>query len=493
MADPVLMRRPRSGIVPDDPAFGQLKDRLIARTGHHYYLDKDDLLWERVHRRMHEAGLRDVADYMVLLDDPRSGEAEWVELEAETTIGETYFFRYAEQFTALARTILPEIVRRNRESRRIRVWSAGCATGAEPYSIAILLARLLGEAVGDWRVGIAGTDINEHSLAAARRGVFGRWALRAIDERERRALFVPEGRNRWRLATRYRSMVRFERHNLLSLLDGTSPLQFSEFDLILCCNVLIYFDPRIVPRLVAELHARLGEGGWLLIGHAEPNPEFSRFMRGVSLPGTAAYRREAPDVPMDLSPAEPPESQLPDIPVSVPASMLPDPPSPPGRLLLAASSPPSAAPPRAMPLPDIRALCDRGDLDAALAACTLGLSADPTDPVLHYYCGLIHRERRHPQEAEGWFRKAVYLDRSFVMAHYQYGLALIDNGRAGAGRRSLSNAAQLCRALPGCTLLPEGDGIDAASLIAMVRLHLDPRFPGTRRFPGTGRKTGPDG
>jgi chemotaxis protein methyltransferase CheR len=488
------MARPTPAAVPDDPAFAQLKGRLIARTGHHYYQDKDSLLWDRVLRRMREAGVRDVAGYAALLDDSWSGEAEWAALEAEVTIGETYFFRYAEQFTALARTILPEIVRRNRDSRRIRIWSAGCATGAEPYSIAILLARLLGAEVDDWRIGIIGTDINEKFLATARSGIFGRWALRAVDDREREELFVAEGRDRWRLVGRYRRMVRFERHNLLSLIDGTSPLQFSEFDLILCRNVLIYFDPAIVPGLVAQLYDRLKEEGWLLIGHAEPNPDFSRFMHSVPLPGTAAYRR-AVDQPQDGT-AEPPPAPREEAPApEPPPAWLPaaDPPSalPHDRPLPAAPAPPAPAPlsplevPRPAPLPDIRALCDRGDLDAAMEACALGLSADPTDPVLHYYCGLVHRERGLAREAETWFRKALYLDRSFIMAHYQYGLTLIDIGRADAGRRSLSTAAQLCRALPGGTLLPEGDGIDAASLIDMVRLRFEPRFP------HAGRKTGP--
>lgn len=478
------MPRPTPAAAPDDPAFAQLKGRLIARTGHYYYHDKDGLLWDRVLRRMREIGIRDVADYAALLEDPRSGEAEWAALEAEVTIGETYFFRYAEQFTALARTILPEIVGRNRDSRRIRIWSAGCSTGAEPYSIAILLARLLGDEVEDWRIGIIGTDINEKFLATARSGLFGRWALRAVDDREREELFVAEGRDRWRLAGRYRRMVRFERHNLLSLIDGTSPLQFSEFDLILCRNVLIYFDPAIVPRLVARLYDRLKEEGWLLIGHAEPNPDFSRFMHGVTLPGTAAYRRTAP-VPREEAPAAPPAVGL---PVADPLPALPEsrpPPAVPAAPVFQARPEPPRPAPLPAPLPDIRALCDRGDLDAAMEACALGLSADPTDPVLHYYCGLVHRERGLAQEAETWFRKAVYLDRSFIMAHYQHGLTLIDIGRADAGRRSLSTAAQLCRALPGGTLLPEGDGIDAASLIDMVRLRFDPRFP------PAGRKTGP--
>lgn len=487
MADRSLMPSGAPALIPDDPVFAQLKERLIARTGHHYYHDKDGLLWDRVHRRMQATGSRSIADYIARLDDQRSGRAEWSALEAEITIGETYFFRYAEQFSALERTILPEIVGRNRERRRIRIWSAGCATGAEPYSIAVLLARLLGPGIEDWRISIVGTDINERSLAAARTGVFGRWALRAVTERERDELFVPEGRDRWRLASRYRTMVRFEYHNLLSLVDGTSPLQFTEFDLILCRNVLIYFDPRIVPRLIAELHDRLEEDGWLLIGHAEPNPEFSRFMRSVSLPGTAAYRRAGPDRPPGEPTASPPTAQeeIPPAPAPEIAPEVPQAPAVPKARARPAPAAPAlpaepAGPAKETDVPRIRALCDRGELGAALSACEAGLEANPTDPLLHYYCGLIHRERGLPREAEISFRRAVYLDRSFVMAHYQYGLVLLDNAHTGAGRRSLSNAAQLCRSLPAGFILPEGDGLDAAGLIDMVRLRLDTLSDRTR-------------
>ncbi len=102
-------------------------------------------------------GLADGAGNLALLD---RSESEWAALEAENTIGETFFFRYAEQFAALRETILPERIAARADERRLRIWSAGCSTGAETYSLAILLRELLGERLPDWRIGLTGTDIN---------------------------------------------------------------------------------------------------------------------------------------------------------------------------------------------------------------------------------------------------------------------------------------------------------------------------------------------
>ncbi|UFN48099.1 protein-glutamate methyltransferase [Roseomonas sp. OT10] len=461
-----------------DAAFLEIKRQVVARTGHAYYEDKDSLLWERLLRRMRATGARDSAAYLARLSDPALGAAEWAALESQITIGETYFFRYAEQFDALARTILPELIERHAASRQLRIWSAGCSTGAEPYSIAILLHRLLGEALPGWRLSILGTDLNAEALAVAREGRYGDWALRSLppEERERDFLPGPDGRS-WRLRPQYRGMVRFERQNLLSLLDGSAPLGLSEFDLILCRNVLIYFRHEVVERLVRALGDRLGPQGWMLVGHAEPNPAFAAHLTPVSLPGTVAYRRGVaaaavaiPDV------AEPP----------APPAPLVRPPSPERRVARAArraaSEPPAEAP--AVPvgvaeagdtLRRVRELADRGALGEAEAAAREGLRVLPDLPALHLQQGLIARAGNRHEAAEQAFRRALYLDRDFVMAHYQLGLLLLETGRAVAGRRCIASAARIARFLPGTAPLPEGDGMTAAMLQDIARLQLHAR------------------
>jgi chemotaxis protein methyltransferase CheR len=458
-----------------DTGFPNLKSRIIERTGHFYYQDTDELLWERVRKRMRATGRGDSTQYLSLLDDGISGPSEWTRLEAEITIGETFFFRYAEQFAALRDTILPEIIERKGSDRRLRIWSAGCATGAEPYSLAILVSELLGPRLEGWRTTIVGTDINESFLDVARQARFGKWALRSMQPNERDRYFLPGNGEQWQLRPQFRSLVRFERHNLLSLLDGTSPLEFSDFDLILCRNVLIYFHPDMVTRVVQALRDCLSDKGWMLLGHAEPSPVFASMMQALSLPGTVAYRQgTAEDAPAPKAqPAEPwtPLLPLPDKPAAKPKHPAPLRPVAPWPAP-AQPAPPPASEPGSL-LDQVRDLANLGDFRAAHALCARGLVAHPLNPALHLYQGLIAQALNRPEEAEKSFLKGIYLDKSFAMAHYHLGLLLLAQGRPSPGRRSLTNAARIAAGLPDDQELEEGDGLTARDLRNLVRIHLE--------------------
>lgn len=469
-----------------DAGFSTLKNLIIERTGHFYYQDKDDLLWERVQARFRKTGVSDCAQYIALLSDSISGSDEWVRLEAEITIGETFFFRYAEQFAALRRIILPEIVERKKAERRLRIWSAGCATGAEPYSIAILLKELLGEELQDWRINIIGTDINEGFLTAAREARFGQWALRSLSPEEKASYFLPLEGARWQLRPEFRTLVRFHRHNLLSLLDGTSPLQLTEFDLILCRNVLIYFHPDTVSRVVGALRDRLVEDGWMLLGHAEHNPVFSGMMQALSLPGTIAYCRRPPsDRPSppvfgipETAPLPLPDFPLPDVSLPHVPSQPPRKPDT-GRVRRPAAAPARAndsAPPRGKPrafLTEIREKADRGDLSAAEALCREAIAANSLDATLYLLQGLVLQALDRPAAAEEALRRSLYLDKGFAVAHYYLGLLLLAEGRLAHGRRALANAARIVATLPADRVLDEADGLTAGDLRELLRLHLE--------------------
>jgi chemotaxis protein methyltransferase CheR len=469
-----------------DAGFPELKGRIIERTGHFYYQDKDDLLWERIRKRLRATALPDSIQYLNLLDDPISGPAEWGKLETEITIGETFFFRYAEQFEALRDTILPEIIERKGATRRLRIWSAGCSTGAEPYSLSILVKGVLGESLGTWRVSIVGTDINDSFLNLARQARFGKWALRSMPAEERERYFLASGKDQWLVRPEFRSLVRFEKHNLLSLLDGTSPLELTDFDLILCRNVLIYFHQDTVIRIVGALHKRLAEEGWILLGHAEPNSTFSAMMQTLNLPGTVAYRSgSGPETP-SISSFERPNPYPRDF-ASLPSAPKPVEPTKRQVLLRPAKAPFKAPVPRAIPqapdalLDQVKVQANSGDFDAADALCRKALADQPLSAVLHFYHGLILQALKRPDDAENSFLKSIYLDKSFAMAHYHLGLMLLAEGRSGAGRRALTNAARIAAAMPDDRPLDEADGLTAMDLRNLVRIHLEAATPSKRR------------
>lgn len=457
---------------PSHP-FADLKRRIIERTGHFYYDDKDDLLWERIRRRMAAVRAPDAAAYRERLDGI-DGEREWAALEAEITVGETFFFRYAEQFAALRETILPELLERRRESKRLRIWSAGCANGSEPYSVAILLSQMLGEALPDWRISILGTDINQPSLDAAKAGVFGRWALRTLKPDDQERWFEPEDKGRWRLKAAYRSLVRFERANLLTLLTGDAPLEWSEFDLILCRNVLIYFHHTTVDALVKAMGERMAGGAWLLVGHAEPNPNFARSLEPISLPGTAAYRK-----PAEGEAYEPPAAPPPLVFFEPPAVLV-DPPQPKAQtpaarpVRPATSAPPSpSAPPLEQSFAAIQATADAGHYDAALALCRKSIGERPEAAELHFIEGVILQAVDRADEAEKALRRAIYLNREFALAHYHLGLLLAATGRKPAGRRALVTAARIAGTLSADARLTAGSGLTAGALRKAARAQLE--------------------
>ncbi|MDZ4372219.1 MAG: CheR family methyltransferase [Phenylobacterium sp.] len=457
---------------PDHP-FWRIKRAVIETTGHFYYIDKDDLLLERLRRRQAACRDPDLGSYLARLNDPVAGPEEWRSLEAEISIGETFFFRYADQFTALRNTILPDLLARRDGEKRLRVLSAGCSTGAEPYSIAIVLDELLGLRRPDWRISILGADLNESALETARRGVYTSWALRSLTPDQRRAWFT-EADGRWTLRPRYRGSVRFERRNLLDLLGPAPPLELSDFDLILCRNVLIYFHPDQVTAVSEALVGRLRPDGWLLVGHAESGPDFARFARAELVDDTVAYR------PLTGAPSPPPRSATSAptdwLPHPWPATVAP-PPLAPSRLAPPAKAPVAESRVAALPVTtaeaavdEVRTLADRGDLAAALEAGRRALTDHPREPALHYYLGLAEHALGDLVAAEASLRRALYLEPTFIMAHYQLGVTRLAQGRDLQARRSIHTAASLSATQSPDMRLPHGASLTVADLRDLVRL-----------------------
>ncbi|MBB2203736.1 CheR family methyltransferase [Gluconacetobacter takamatsuzukensis] len=433
----------------------RLAARIVARTGLHYYADKMDLLEMVLQRRMEACGCACPMDYLSRLSDESAGEAEWRALESAVTIGETFFFRYAEQFHALERTILPDLITRLRPRRTIRIWSVGCSNGAEPYSLAILLHRLLrarGEL--DWTVDILGTDISVQALERARAAEYGAWSLRDVGASERRQWFRPAASGRhWILRDVYRRMVRFEYGNIMDLPSGGGPA--GPFDLILCRNVLLYFEATRALELVRALAERLSPPGWLLLGHSDPIGECGDFLETVTFAGTVAFRaagsRHGPAAPRRCvlsrasgtrlsltAPFRPARARTPDIVARADAGLA-----------------------RA----EVRVLADRGAVAEARAGCRAALDLYPLDAGLHFLSGVLAEDAVAAGEG---FRRTLYLDREHVMAHVHLARLLRDAGEEDEAERMLRQARTLLHRLPPGATVPDGDGLTVAGLLRLV-------------------------
>ena len=442
-----------------NPAYAGLKALIVERTGHHYYADKDEQLVERIAQRMAASGIDDAADFLARLRDPL-GDREWRQLESELTIKETFFFRFAEQFAALRTTILPKLLESRASRRRLRIWSAGCSTGAEPYSVAIILSELLGSALKDWHVSILGTDIDERALAAGREASYNGWALRTMAPAERERLFIAEER-RWRLRPAYRGMVRFERLNILDLDGAAVPLQLSDYDLILCRNMLIYFHPDQATRLVDAIGERLVPDGWLLLGHAEAGLASASRLTGVEAGGVVAYRRA------EAAPAAVARESTP-IPAAKPMPPRCNPRRAAPVLVPVAQQERSVADAKseadADGLDEVRRLLDAGEVAAASLAISRlrdGGRESARLLFLDAMCALACDDRGAAERA---LRGALYLDGGFAMAHYLLAQSLVATGQTNAARRALANTANALAAAAPDDPVAESEGRTAADL-----------------------------
>ena len=221
---------------------------------------KETTLNRRLGRRLRARGVQTYTDYACVLDeDP----GEYDKLFDDLTINVTGFFRDEAAFMALEEIALPALLHKNRETRRgLRIWSAGCATGEEAYSIAMLLLELSGGDICQSEAAVLATDIDRRALGRAREGVFSPKALEGIRPSSRRRYFVAENGG-FRAEPAFRQMVTFEEHNL------ASDPPYLDVDLVVCRNVLIYFAPGLQTRVLKGFSEGLKDGGFLLLGRAE--------------------------------------------------------------------------------------------------------------------------------------------------------------------------------------------------------------------------------
>lgn len=489
-----------SGIVLTlDPLYSTLKDFLIETTGLTYYKDRDGDLVFCVSRRLSQLGLCDCRSYLELLRDSVRGASELELLVAEIAIGETYFFRHEEQFDALRHLVLPAILEKNKGSRRLRVWSAGCANGAELYSVAILLRNELAQELVGWQVSLLGTDINHDALRQARGAKFEEWALRDTPESLKLSCFMMSGKS-WTLAAKYRQSVSFQYHNLVTDPFPSQPNGIADFDLILCRNVMIYFSHQVMRRIAGQFRACLVDEGWLIVGHAELNIEIFRDFQIVNTGACTMYRKggispekiHAAPAPIPAPAMDAPAVEIPTVLV-LPAKA---PPADSRELALTAESGlaqgielrpcledhdggagvcEESLEATALPcyrITELRLLADRGDWARAVQHCERMLREDGLNARVHYYHALILGQADLSIEKERALRRAVYLDRKFVLAHYHLGLHL-KQGHPRQAARCFENVLDLCAPLQDGQVFADGDGITAAELRELAQTQID--------------------
>ncbi|RLC66939.1 MAG: hypothetical protein DRI48_03555 [Chloroflexi bacterium] len=232
----------------------------------------------------------DLDEYYHLLLDSDSSGVHFERLINALTISETHFFRDAGQIDALYSHVLPQLIRRRRTLRTLRIWSAGCASGEEPYSIAMLLRELLPN-VDEWSITILGTDINTEAIERARQAIYSEWAFREERAKKWRSRYFRRRGNRYELIPAVRQMVTFAYFNLVEDEYPSYETNTTLMDLILCRNVMIYFSDPISRRIVDRFYDCLTYNGWLVVGHAEHSLTIYRRFSVHNFPNAILYQR----------------------------------------------------------------------------------------------------------------------------------------------------------------------------------------------------------
>jgi chemotaxis protein methyltransferase CheR len=403
------------------------------------------------------------------------------------TVGETYFFRDKNQMELLMTYVLPNIIKNKINNKNIRIWSAGCATGEEIYTIAMILAELIPD-IEEWTIKLLASDINVISLQRAMAGNYSEWSMRSISEYYKKKYFT-QVKNHYHLSKKISEMVDFE---FLNLNDNGYPSIFNgtnSQDLILCRNVLIYFDINRINPVMHKLQKSLVPGGYLMLGASDPINLEGTHLQFEKNKGLLFTYSEASRVSKETEVMTLPKSMMSEsVPIKkysfnnihekekhiskVSINMLNDyfRQSKWNEILMGIENLDHDESNTSHVL-NLKALAQAnlGYLEEAIKTCDLVLKSDSTNKFTHFTCALSHLELNHISEAETALRKTLFLDNQFVAGHYQLGLLLIKIKQFDAGLRALKNALKIAESMHQDHLVPGSNGIDYSHLSEILR------------------------
>lgn len=442
-------------------------------------------------------------------------EARVEALTEYLTIGETHFFRDRKLFQMLEEQILPELISSRRNAgRRLRIWSAGCATGEEPYSIALAIKRAIWD-LDKWNVTILATDVNRRFLKKAEQGLYTRWSFRSVPEGIQENYFVKKDDD-FEIIESVKRMVKFE---YLNLAKRSYPMYANDtegMDLIFCRNVIMYFSQERQEQVLENFSRCLVDGGWLIVSPTEAACVQRPHLIPTSLNGAVLFRKDGqrqPEIKTFVAPFQIEESS---------ELVEAEPDTEPLTLQVVDTYALSAAPvaweepvtrvepetrPEARPYVEGLQLCEQGRYPEAIAKLQQGLeetqmqeseaassmyllskayanqghldqalswaektvATDKINPIYHYLQASILQELNLVEEATEALRRAVFLDPDFVVAHFALGNLLRLRGRLSESGRHYRNALTI---LDGYALdepVPASEGMTAGELKAIVQ------------------------
>jgi chemotaxis protein methyltransferase CheR len=468
----------------------QLSDVIAAQMGLHFPRARWHDLERGIRAAARELDFPDVAACTQALVSSPLSQHQIAILAGHLTIGETYFFREPLVFAMLEEKILPALMHTRRErTRRLRIWSAGCATGEEPYSIAISIKRAIPDR-RDWEITLLATDINPRFQQTAAEGVYRDWSFRDTPPWIKAQYFCRQPGGRWAILATIQKMVTFARLNLVDDVYPSPLTNTMAMDVIFCRNVLMYLAPEQAKKVVYKLYQALAHGGWLIVSPSETSQTLFSSFRPVNIPGAILYRKGASGELPVASGALPVASQS-AVECQIPRQGSPhetqcSKPEEPTLYrealalyqqghytaveeILAKVGMHDHSNTQALALL-ARVCANQGRLTEARQWCERALATDRLNAGMHYLRATILQEQGAVDEAVLALRRALYLDQNFVPAHMAMGTLALRQGRfKEAGKRFETILALLSAHRPD-EILPESEGMTVGRLGEIIAL-----------------------
>lgn len=435
------------------PALHMVPRFIVARSGLKYLEENPQDLERVIRDRMADLLFETETEYLAYLQDGEKGKKEFERLAKELTVGETYFFRHREQFEAVKK-VMPTLLEKKGQDEGLRVWSAACSNGAELYSLSILLRENFGAHPALQSPYLVGTDINPDALAKANAARYEEWSLRGVTESERAKYFDSDAKGKT-VKAEYRQGVQFHFHNLAHDPIPSASHNLFGFDIIFLRNVLIYFDIKSLSHFLGTVCEALVPGGYLAVAPAEVGPDFEKWFETVSFPGCLLYRKpenaEAFRARVDHKTIKPTKD--------VATAVMPRP--------VLDELPPGAT--SEMTLEAAMKGANAGHFVQARHLLEGLISKDSLNYEAHYYLGLVTYSMGNFGEAEGMFRRVIYIRRDFYPAQFHLALLYRKANENDEAERLFENLKQKLESRDPKEVVYAREALHVGDLLAMVR------------------------
>jgi len=467
-------------------ALAEVAKKIETSLGLYFPVEKWDLLSRNLASAAQAFGFPNVNHFIEWLQNADLNTQQIEILASYLTVTETFFWREPFVFRALLTTVFPDLVSSAKyTSRTIRIWSAGCSSGEEAYSLAIALQMSI-SGINGWNISIMASDINPKALQKAKTGIYSPWSFRSCPGWFTEKYFTKNADGNFEIIPKIKNMVSFFTLNLTDEEFHVFEAPSTRFDLIFCRNVLMYFTEKQTEKTLSNFYNLLKKDGWFVVSSCELSTRIFNKFTPVNFPGAVLYRKT------DLLPLKPVTTKKTNETTNKTFSgflkhtlresshkslfsknsLFDFPDKQPGRIQ-SAFSPVLKEEAAGIKSPEeIRSLANQGNLYEALSVCNREIATNKLDKNLYFLKASILQEMEQPDEAIASLKQAVYIDPDFLMAHFVLGNLFLRSGQLKNAKRHLNNALNLLESMKDEDVPPESDGLSVNYIREIIQANL---------------------